>query len=320
MPGPYLTGKARCGEVAGRRSGVAVAGNAVDGPRYRACYRTDDRSTCGTLAADSSSPLTLGDLTDLRATPPPASPIRRALRWLAGPLRPFFVAFVPDRNVGPEVAAGRYGWPLISVVLCACVAAFALGTRLDVGPEVRADDAGVAATTASNGKQKPAEIKTDREIDEDIAQRTSVVRVKLGLEAALATPIRVFALGLAMLLLGRFIGGKPTMPRALTVAALASVPGAVRSLVTALVAWRQPSVVPSELDSLVRFPSVIPDGHPVLDRLLAGVDVFTWWSVVILAFGLCAAAGMRRTKGFVAVAISFVLFLVVTRLIMGGAK
>jgi hypothetical protein len=262
--------------------------------------------------------VTVGDLTDLRATPPVTTRLRRALRWLASPLRPFFIALVPDRNVGPEVVAGRYGWPLISVVLCACVAAFALGTRLDVGPEVRAENAGAAATTASNGKQKPAEMKTDREIDEAIAQRTAVVRVKLGLGAALATPFRVLALALALLLLGRFIGGKPTLPRALTAAALGSVPAAIRSLVTAVVAWRQPSVVPSELDSLLQFPTVIPDGHPVLARLLDGVDVFTWWSIVILAFGLCAAAEIRRTKGFVATAIGFVLFLVVTRLIMGG--
>jgi hypothetical protein len=42
--------------------------------------------------------------------------------------------------------------------------------------------------------------------------------------------------------------------------------------------------------------------------------------VVILAFGLCASAEVRRTKGFVAMAIGFALFLVVTRLIMGGAE
>jgi hypothetical protein len=265
--------------------------------------------------------VTARELADLRATSTVRSPIKRALRWLASPLKPFFVVLVPDRCVGPEVVAGRYGWPLLSVIICACVAAFSLGTRLDVGPEVRAENAGVAATQPTNsGKAKPpAEIKTDREIDKDIAERTSMVRVKLGLGAALATPLRVLALALALLLLGRFIAGKPTMPRALTVAALASVPGAVRSLITAIVAWHQPSVVPGELDSLVQFPTVLPDGHPVLARLLTGVDVFTWWSVVILAFGLCAAADVRRTKGFVAIAISFVLFLVVTRLIMGGA-
>ena len=232
------------------------------------------------------------------------------------------MVLVPDR-MGPDVIAGRYGWPLLSVVVCACVAAFALGTRLDVGPEVRAENAGtppVAATATTSATSKPAEIKTDREIDDDIAQRTTVARVKLGLGAVLATPLRVLALGLALLLLARFIGGVPTMPRALTVAALASVPGAVRSLVTALVAWRQPRVFPDELDSLVRFPRVIPDGHPVLARLFAGVDVFTWWSIIILAFGLCTAADLKPRKSIVAIAISFVLYLVVTRLIMGGAE
>jgi hypothetical protein len=240
------------------------------------------------------------------------------LRWLAGPVRPLFVALTPDRNVGREVVAGRYGWPLFSVIVCACIAAFALGTRLDVGPEVRAEDARAAASSGPNGTANTAELKTDREIDEAIAQRAGLVRVKLGLGAALGTPLRVFMLGLALLVLGRFVGGKPTMARALTVAGLASVPGAVRSLLVAVVAWRQASVVPGELESLVQFPAVIPHGHPVLERVLAGVDVFTWWSVVIVAFGLCAAAEIRKTKGFTAIAICFALFLAVTILIMGG--
>ncbi|MDQ3335689.1 MAG: YIP1 family protein [Myxococcota bacterium] len=237
------------------------------------------------------------------------------MRWLAAPLKPFFVAVFPDRHVRPEVIAGRYGLPLLSVILCACLAAFALGTRLDVGPAVRADDAGQAASAESS---KPAELKTDREIDEEIGKRVAVARVKLGLGAALVTPLRILGLALALLLLARFIGGKPTMPRAMTVAALAAVPSAVRSLITAVVAWRQPSVFPDELDGLVSFPQVIPDGHPVLARLLTGIDVFTWWSVVILAFGLCAAADLKPRKSIVAIAIGFVLYLVVTNLIMGG--
>src|SRR5262249_43566223 len=157
-----------------------------------------------------------------------------------------------------------------------------------------------AKAKPANADSKQAEIKTDREIDEEIAQRTAVARVKLGLGAVLATPLRVLALALALVLLARFIGGKPTMPRALTVAALAAVPSVMR----AFVAWRQPRVFPDELDSLVRSPQVIPDGHAVLARLLAGVDVFTCWSVVILAFGLCAAADVKPRKGVVAIAIS----------------
>ncbi len=257
--------------------------------------------------------MTAGDF----ATRPPTR-LQSLVRWLAAPLRPFFVALVPDRHVRSEVTAGRYGLPLLSVVMCACVAAFALGTRLDVGPAVRAENAGAPATANANGTSKPAEIKTDREIDEAIARRAAVERVKLGLGAALATPLRVLALGLALLLLGRYVGGKPTMSRTLTVAALAAVPGAVRSLVTALVAWRLPRVFPDELDSLVKFPRVIPDGHPVVERLLAGVDVFTWWSVIILAVGMCAAADLKPRKSIAAIAISFVLYLLVTRIIMGA--
>lgn len=272
--------------------------------------------------------MTAPALSDLRAIRPGTTRFRRALHWLATPFLPFAVVLVPDRRVRPEVIAGRYGWPLLSVILCACVAAFAVGARLDVGPAVRADDAGTPAATAtsgsngsngSNGATKAAEIKTDREIDEAIAKRTSVERVKLGLGAVLATPLRVLALGLVLLLLGRFVGGKPTMPRSLTVAALASVPGAVRSLLTAVVAWQQSSVTPDEQATLLRFPAVIPDGHPVLDRLLAGIDVFTWWSVLILAIGFCAAADVKRTKGITAIVVGFALYLLVTRLIMGGA-
>ncbi|HEU0035680.1 MAG TPA: Yip1 family protein [Kofleriaceae bacterium] len=246
------------------------------------------------------------------------------VRWLVSPLRPFVVALFPDRRVGPEVIGQRYGWPLLTVVACACLAAFSLGTRLDVGPAVRAENAGApptatATATADASAPKP-ELKSDREIDEEIAQRTSVAHVKLGLGAVLGTPLRVLALALALLLLGRFVGGKPTMPRTLTVAAFAAVPGAVRAVVTAIVAWQQPSVEPGELDSLLRFPQVIPDGHPVLARLLAGVDVFTVWSLIVIAFGFCTAAGLKRPKGFVAIAIGFVLYLLVTRLIMGGGE
>ncbi|MEJ7596295.1 MAG: YIP1 family protein [Kofleriaceae bacterium] len=258
--------------------------------------------------------MTLDAPSELRR--PVGSRIRGALRWLAAPLKPFYVALVPDRNIRIEVGAGRYGLPLLTVMLCAGLAAFALGTRLDVGPAVLADNAGPSGPA---GAAAPVEIKSDRQIDEEITQRTAVARVGLGVGAALVTPLRILALGLALLLLGRFIGGKPTMRRSLTAAALAAIPGAVRSLMTAVIAWRRPRVVPDELDALVQFPQVIPDGHPVLAKLFTGIDVFTWWSVVLLAFGLCAAADVRARKGIVALAIGFVLYLLVTRLIMGAA-
>ena len=266
--------------------------------------------------------MTPGDFPELRASSPTVPWVRRVVRWLVTPVRPFIVVLVPDRFVAPDVAAGRYGWPLLTVIACACVAAFTLGTRLDLGPEVRAENAGapaVAATTTTSAK--PAEIKTDREIDEAITERTTVARVKLGLGAALGTPFRVLALGFVMLLLGRFVGGKPTMPRVADRrgAGLGAGRGALAGdrarRMAPIQAW-----FPTTSTRSCDHRSGVPDGHPVLARLLAGVDVFTLWSVVILAFGLCAAADIRRRKSVIAIAIGFVLYLAVTRLIMGGAE
>ena len=208
-------------------------------------------------------PVTVGELADLRATRPAEPRTRRALRWLATPLRPFLVVWFRiaawSAKSSPVATGGRCSarsraraWRRSRSVR---------DSMLDPRFELRT--AGTPRRVRPRrANAKPAELKTDREIDEAIAQRTAVARVKLGLGAVLGTPFRVLALGLAMLLLGRFIGGKPTMPRALTVAALASVPGAVRSLVTALAAWHQPRVVPGELDSLVRVPSVFRTGIP----------------------------------------------------------
>jgi hypothetical protein len=44
-------------------------------------------------------------------------------------------------------------------------------------------------------------------------------------------------------------------------------------------------------------------------------DPFALWSAVILALGLSAAAGMSKTRSFVAVAVCFLLF----QLLTGGA-
>jgi hypothetical protein len=228
----------------------------------------------------------------------------------------------PGRRVGVEVAAGRYGWPFLYVVVAAALAAVAIGARLDLEPEVLAENARARPAVVTGVDQGPGvEIKTDREIAEDTAQRTAVKRVMLGLGAGLGTPARVLGLALALFLLGRYVGGTPTMPRSLAAAALVALPGALRSLVTALAAWHQPSIGTRDIDALLASARVpVPAGHPGLERLLGGVDVFTLWSAVILGFALAAAAELPRTKAFVAAAVGFVLYLLVTGLIMGAGS
>lgn len=254
-----------------------------------------------------------GDLT--RAMDGPG----RVRRAVAAGVAPVAAILFPDRRVAVEVAGGRYGLPLLIVIVCAALAALALGARLDLAAEVLADNAGAAPATVTGLEPAPAEVKTDREIAEATAHRTAVTRVRLGLAAGLTTPARVLLLGFCLFVLGRFVGGSPTTTRALTAAALIALPGAVRSLLIAVAAWHQPAIGSADLDTMAAAAALpLPAGHPVLARLLGGVDLFTCWSVVILGFGLAAAAELKPTKAFVTAAIGFALYLLVTGLIMGG--
>jgi hypothetical protein len=250
--------------------------------------------------------------------------LRRAASVLLAPLRPFLAILFPER-VRDEVVAQRYGWALMALVVCASLSAFAIGSRLDLGPEVRARNSGLPQTKmnqAPAAEEHPEEVKTDREIDEQIVKETAVARVMLGLKAVLATPFQVLMLAVALLLLGRYIRGTPTMGRSMAAAALGSLPGGVRALVTGLAAWKQTAVGTADADTLVSgfspAEALGAAGHPVLQRLMTGVDVFSVWMLLVLGLGFCAATGVKRTKGFVAILVGFVLYLLVTRLIMAG--
>jgi Yip1 domain len=229
---------------------------------------------------------------------------------------PLVALVFPDRGVPPLVAAGRFRLAMGIAVVAALLSATAVGARIDVAPSVRAENSGApppgaAATAPTPGPADQGEVKTDREIEEEIAKRTAVVRVKLGLAAGLWTPARIFLLGLALFLLGRYVGGKPTFQRALAAAAVGALPWAVRSLIAAAAALRQEAIAPSDLGSLVAGGLSMAVDHP-LARLVAGADLFSLWSVVLCGFGLSAAAGIGRVRAFVVVTIGFVLFLLIS--------
>lgn len=236
--------------------------------------------------------------------------------------RPFLAILFPDRGVPREVAAGRYGVALAAIVLSAVLAALAISARLDLRHEVLARNASLApAKVIAADPKKVREVKTDREIDEQVAHETAVKRVMLGLDAAVWKPMRVLFLALALFLLGRYVGGTPTMARAMSAASLVALPGAVRSLVTAVAAWSQPVIGSKDVDQLTSTAAIpIPEGHAALAQLLGGVDLFTIWSAIILGFALAAASDLKPARAAVTSAVGFALYVLVTGAIMGAPQ
>jgi len=246
------------------------------------------------------------------ARPDPGLRIRRAGAAVLDQLR---ALLLPDRGVPPLVTMGRARLSIALAIVAALLSAGAVSLRLDLGPTVRAEmarapDKKQGPAPGGPGAEPPGEDKTDRDIAEEIDKRTAIVEVKAWLGAALGTPGKIVAFAIALLLLGHFVGGKPNFQRAFAASAIAGLPFAVRSLIEAVVAWRQERIGPGDLQDLVasHLLSGPPDGT-LPGRLLAGADVFALWSVVLAGFGLAAAAGISRTRSFVAVSLSYLLLL-----------
>lgn len=224
---------------------------------------------------------------------------------------------VPDRGVPRLVGAGRFRLAMALVVGAALLAAAATGSRLDVGPEVRAENAGRKPSTqtpakAGAGSPDLSEVKTDRQIDDEIEKRTAVRQVKLGLGAGLGTPVKLLALGFFLYVLGSYVGGAPTLQRSLAAAAVGALPWAVHDVIAAVITWRQAAITPADLDGLVASRIAVALDHPFLARLLARADLFALWSVVLWGFGLAAAAGLGRVRAFVTVGVGFTLYVLLT--------
>lgn len=258
----------------------------------------------------------LDALTDLHEPFGPARPDspRRLVRTGAALIAPVAALLVPDRGVPRMVIAGRFRLAMVIVVAAAALAAGAVVARLDVAPTVRAEHAGQVAQAGSGNAaaSEPIEDTTDGEIEEEIEKRAAMIQVKVGLAALLGTPARILLLGLALFLLGRYVGGQPSFERALAAGAVGALPWAVRSLIAAAATWRQEMVGPSDLDNLVAGALPVSVDHPLLASLVAGADLFTLWSVILCSFGLAAAAGIGRIRSTIAVVVGFLLLLMVS--------
>lgn len=212
----------------------------------------------------------------------------------------------PDRFMPRIVAAERAMAAVLVITICAGIAAFAIGSRIDMTRTVLDDE---LKTLRENPGSDPM---SDRDLTEQIAKQRSIEQVKLGLAAGVLTPLELGALALALYLVGRYVGGKPTIKRSMAAAAHGMLPMALKSLMVAWLAWPRESLSSMDVDKLRSVSHlVVADIPGPLGRLLS-VDIFALWSVVLLGFGLAAAAGLTRRRAFITLFSCFALFQLLT--------
>ena len=230
----------------------------------------------------------------------------RLRRAIAVPGRMLASLIVPDRYLPRVVFGERATAAVLALMLCAGVSAWVVGSRIDMTQQVLQQD---AMTTRMMGAD--AEQRSDRDIAEQIAKDRTIAQVKMGLSAGLWVPLQIGLIALGLYLLGRYVGGRPNMARTATAAAYGSLPLGVKSLVVAASAWPHTTLSPTDIEKL-QHASQLSAGLVGPLASITTVDAFTLWSVILLGFGLAAAATISRRRAFISIAICFVLLSLLT--------
>ncbi len=244
-------------------------------------------------------------VTELDEVEGPPSLGQKLRRLLLIPARILGVLFLPDRAMPQVVSEKRYAAPLLFVMCAGLFSSWAIGQRLDMSFLAMGGPPGAAAA--------PQAPMSDRELDEMMEKGRTSAKVMMGVDAIVVTPVKILALAVALLLLGRFVGGKTSAIGALTAAAIAALPFGVKSLLVGGAVLSRSAVTPMEQGTLLPFSTIGPSGGGPLKFLV--FDPFMLWTVVLLGFGLYAASQLTRRKAFVAVFVCFGLF----QLLSGGA-
>ena len=128
--------------------------------------------------------------------------------------------------------------------------------------------------------------------------------------AVVAPPVFIFLTGLLLWLAGRLVGARQTLNAAITVAAFASVPRVIASVLGAAQAvMMDPSALTSRYSvgfSPARLLDATSDS-PLLVALAGRLDLFTLWGTALLAIGLAVTGRIPRSRAAVAAVLVFLV-------------
>lgn len=233
------------------------------------------------------------------------------------PVQALYDTLVHPARAMPQVAeSGRFLPALVAVTAAALLFAVLAVPRFDFAR---------AAVDQLERRPDSAQM-TPHQREEAIATVTKIGAVT-GYAGALVGPA-LMALGAAVALwLGfKLAGGTPAFRPTFAVASFGQLPGAVHQLLLLPAVLRAGSVDPTAVPRLLpsSLGALLPPGAsgPGASFLLA-VDLFSVWSVALLALGMAAAARVSRRRAAVTTTLLWLAWVAVFRVAlpgMGGAR
>ena len=220
----------------------------------------------------------------------------------------------PDVGIPRVARQGRVRGPLLVAIFCALLSAGAGVLRVD------AKD----ATLREMDKAGELQTSSDRQVEDNTKSAERVYLVKRVAGALVQPPLQLGLFCVAIFGLSWFLRGRSEGRAVPPVAAAALLPGAVADLLEAGATFQHAAIAPDGPPSLPRnladFYTLFA-GHPAAApamKLLSVFDIFSFWTALLVGFGLIAAGHVPQRRALAGTLIAWLCLRLITQVAAGG--
>jgi len=220
----------------------------------------------------------------------------------------------PDVGMERVARGGRVRGPLLVAIACALLSAGAGILRVD------AKD----ATLQAMDKEGQLQTSSDRQVEDNTKSAERVYLVKRVAGALIEPPLQLGLLCVAIFGLSWFLRGRSEGRAVPPVAAAALLPGAVANLLEAGATFQHAAIAPDGPPALPRTLAqfwtqlAAHPASPSAMKLLSVFDIFSFWTALLVGFGLIAAGHVPQRRALAGTLIAWLCLRLVTQVAAGG--
>jgi Yip1 domain len=220
----------------------------------------------------------------------------------------------PQAGMQRVARVGRVRGPLLVAIACALLSAGAGILRID------AKD----VTLRAMDKEGQLQTSSDRQVEDNTRAAERVYAVKRVALALAGPPFQLGLLCIGIFGLAWFFRGRAEGRAVPPVAAAALLPSAIADLLEAGATFQHAAIAP---DGPPALPRTIADfwlalGHeaasPSVMKLLAVFDIFSFWTALLVAFGLSAAGHVPQRRALAGTVVAWLCVRLLTQVAAGG--
>ncbi len=186
---------------------------------------------------------------------------------------------------------GQFGLALVILIVMWAVLYFALQNGM--GPII---DAEMSRQIATMAEKNPAMT------GDQLSSAKSAMEKFALFGAIIFVPVGILLTGCLLWLAGKVVDAKVAFAAAMMIATYSQIPRIIELVINAVQGlFLPPEAITSRYSVTLGIGRFLdPDSNPVLLTVLGGIDLFTIWTLVLMAIGLAVVARVSIQKGAIA--------------------